>query len=148
MWSRRADRGDVHGPGDGGATLYALIIGHAPYSDAERPPTLTTLVHRILNEPVPDLGPSAPAELQTVLERAMAKRPQDRYPTAHELAEAIDAALGRALAVRGAETVVVERNTTPVGAGAPAAERERAGRDMRKLAAAGGERAAWCSAPV
>ena len=95
--------GDVYSLG---ATLFALITGHPPYCEAEHTPTLMTLMHSIVNDPVPDLGNSAPPEIQAILERSMAKRPADRYQTAVEFADALDAASESLLAERTAPTLL------------------------------------------
>jgi hypothetical protein len=81
--------GDVYSLG---ATLFALITGHPPYCQAEQTPTLMTLMNSIVNDPVPNLGGSAPPEIQAILERSMAKRPEDRYQSVLEFSDALDAA--------------------------------------------------------
>jgi serine/threonine-protein kinase len=61
--------------------------------------TLLRLLVEICDAPRPDLTAAPtrlPAALQRVLERALAKRPQDRFQTARELQQAL-AALNPAL---------------------------------------------------
>lgn len=63
--------------------LHEMISGqrlfeHEPFDDHEPPP------------PVPRLaGPGVPAALDTILQKALAERPEDRYRTAGEFAEAL-----------------------------------------------------------
>ena len=69
-----------------GATLYELLAGR-PAFEGE---TMAEVVRRVLTcDPVPPrrLDPLAPRDLETVVLKAMAKRPEDRYPTAGALAE-------------------------------------------------------------
>jgi serine/threonine-protein kinase len=73
-----------------GATLYYLLTGKAPFADAkslaqkliwlqtEEPPKLSTL------------RPELPANLIAVIERMMAKNPDERYQTAFDVALALE----------------------------------------------------------
>jgi serine/threonine-protein kinase len=73
-----------------GAVLHFMLTGRPPF-DAT---TLLRLLVQICDAPNPDLtvDPThVPAGLQCVLDRALAKRPQDRYQTARELHGAIAA---------------------------------------------------------
>jgi CheY-like chemotaxis protein len=63
-----------------GATFYFLAAGRCPYED----PDPTRLALRQLLDPVPVL-PGAPARLNAILARMMAKVPVDRYPDYDEL---------------------------------------------------------------
>lgn len=69
-----------------GCTLYFLLTGRPPFAHAE------TLIDKLLahtnDEPVSpcDERPEVPEELDAVLRRMMAKNPDDRYPTAAEVA--------------------------------------------------------------
>jgi eukaryotic-like serine/threonine-protein kinase len=78
-------RSDVYGLG---CTLFFILTGEVPY------PSGTTIekVLRHANEPVPSLlarRPDAPAALESVLARAMAKKPDNRYQTPAEFADAL-----------------------------------------------------------
>jgi serine/threonine protein kinase len=71
-----------------GCTLCYLLTGEPPYPAPT--PMLKVLVHR--DRPVPSLRrarPDVPPELARVLERLLAKRPEDRYQTPRELAAAL-----------------------------------------------------------
>jgi hypothetical protein len=71
-----------------GVVLYELLTRRTPF---ERPgdTTVYALMQRIANEPHPPLrqvDPEIPAGFDRILDRALAKRPQDRYQGADELA--------------------------------------------------------------
>jgi WD40 repeat protein len=69
-----------------GATLYELLT-HRPAFDGKSP---QEVVLQILDrEPLPPrrLDRSIPRDLETIVLKAMAKRPEDRYATARELAD-------------------------------------------------------------
>lgn len=78
-----------------GVLLYSLLTGRLPFQGDDATATLW----RIANEqpPLPsDLAPELPATVDGVLLRALAKEPEERYPTCAELADC----LARALADR------------------------------------------------
>ena len=71
-----------------GAIAYSLLTGRAAFADA----TLTGVVTRVVQlEPPPpsSLVAGLPAEVDAVVARALAKRPQDRYQDGSSLAEDI-----------------------------------------------------------
>lgn len=70
-----------------GVVLFEMLTAQKPYS-ADNPMTIIYM-HR--NAPLPRL-PEALAELQPLLDRMLAKRPQDRFADAAQTAEAIEAA--------------------------------------------------------
>jgi tetratricopeptide (TPR) repeat protein len=68
-----------------GAVLYHLLAGVPPYSGT----SAMGIVDAVLNEaPVPldERAPGVPPDLITIVAKAMARRPEDRYATAGELA--------------------------------------------------------------
>ncbi len=75
------ERADVYALG---ALLYEVLAGHAPYHDAEG-----KLAAVLAGPPVPVEArePAIPADLGAVVGKAMARRPEDWYPSARELAE-------------------------------------------------------------
>ncbi len=81
-----------------GALLYQMLTGHAPYEGET--PAQAILKH--LQEPVPRLDayrPDLPPVYQKIIDRAMAKEREERYPTAGALAADFAAAVeGRPLA--------------------------------------------------
>jgi serine/threonine-protein kinase PpkA len=68
-----------------GVMMYEMLTGQRPYF-AE---SLDALLARHLSAPTPEL-PAAHAALQPVLEKLMAKRPEDRYPSAPELLQDLE----------------------------------------------------------
>jgi serine/threonine protein kinase len=75
-----------------GATFYALLTGKAPYEGST--PVEVMFAH--CNDPVPDprqLIASVPPAVVRILERAMAKRREDRYPSTEGMIRDLDALL-------------------------------------------------------
>ncbi len=73
-----------------GVVLYQMLCGEVPYYGS----TAASVMMMHLVNPVPqivDYNKSLPIGIQTVLETAMAKNPEDRFHTAAELARAIQA---------------------------------------------------------
>ncbi len=77
------ERSDVYALG---ALLYATLAGAAPYQAAT---PMGTVVQVVEGPPKPlgERQPGVPEELLTIVAKAMARRPADRYATASELAE-------------------------------------------------------------
>ncbi|MFT3896054.1 MAG: protein kinase [Anaerolineales bacterium] len=71
-----------------GIVLYELLTGHVPF-DGE---TTMAIILKQVTEPPPPV-PGVPFELQHVLNRALAKRPEDRYQTANDLAREFEACI-------------------------------------------------------
>jgi serine/threonine protein kinase len=71
-----------------GATFYFLLAGRAPFADGST--TQKFLMHQML-EPtqVREFRPDVPEPLAAVIQRLLAKEPDDRYQTPAELAEAL-----------------------------------------------------------
>lgn len=73
-----------------GATLYTLLSGRSPFERPGERNTSADLIERIERAPLPKLSrPDSPASLQQVLERATAKAPEARYPSAVAFARAL-----------------------------------------------------------
>jgi hypothetical protein len=89
--NRKIDgRADVYALG---VMLYELLTGEQPY-EAESS-TQQMMAHVL--EPVPDVleaNPELPPAAQDVIDKAMAKEPDERYTTAAELAAAVNALVG------------------------------------------------------
>ncbi|MEJ1089537.1 serine/threonine-protein kinase [Microbacterium sp. Mu-80] len=84
---RSGPRTDVYALG---ATVYTLLAGRSPFERPGERNSSADLIERIERMAVPTLGrPDSPASLQTVLARAMAKNPDDRYPSAVAFARAL-----------------------------------------------------------
>jgi serine/threonine-protein kinase len=70
-----------------GIVLYQFLTGERPFSGAA-----TTIMHKVLSvDPPPPslLNVQAPRPFDAVIGKAMAKRPEDRFQTAREFADAI-----------------------------------------------------------
>jgi len=77
------ERADVYALG---AILYHLLAGEPPY----RAPTTREVLRAVKTgppRPVEQLAPHAPRDLVSIVTKAMARDPNDRYPTARELTE-------------------------------------------------------------
>ncbi|MGM7698184.1 serine/threonine-protein kinase [Microbacterium sp. A84] len=73
-----------------GATLFTLLAGRSPFERPGERNSSADLIERIERAALLPLGrPDSPASLQRVLERAMAKNPADRYPSAVAFARAL-----------------------------------------------------------
>jgi len=72
-----------------GATLHEVLTGKPPH-DAD---DIRDVLEHAFTSPTPSYPPEVPAELATILQRAMARMPEDRFESAHELVEAVDAFL-------------------------------------------------------
>src|SRR5262249_30494420 len=97
-----------------GAVLYALCTGKPPFRGG---PSLSVL-RRICEEappPVRDANPEAPEWLCALIDRLLAKAPDDRYPSAAEVAEVLQRRL--------AEVQQVGTATAPTALARPPARR-------------------------
>ncbi len=73
-----------------GATVYTLLAGRSPFEVPGGRNGGADLIQRIETQPVPRLDRAdAPESLQVVLERAMSKRPGDRFDSAVAFARAL-----------------------------------------------------------
>ena len=94
-----------------GVVLYQFLTGERPFSG-----TATTIMHKVLSvDPPPPsmLNVQAPKPFDAVISKAMAKRPEDRFQTAREFADAIRmAAEGKA--APGLGTAAADRDSTVV----------------------------------
>jgi hypothetical protein len=74
-----------------GIVLFEMLAGRVPFHDDDR----TTLLRKHVTDPVPPLGIAAPdgtptAELEVIVIRALAKVPDQRFPTAMAMHAALD----------------------------------------------------------
>ncbi len=75
-----------------GCTLYKLLTGRPPFSGPEYRGTFDKLTAHV-SKPVPPVRndvPEVPDELAAVLERMLAKRPEDRFATPGDVAAALE----------------------------------------------------------
>ena len=93
-----------------GAVLYRLLTGQAPYEGGSMAKVLERAV-RCDFPSVDESAKEAPAPLRDICKKAMASRPEDRFPTAQHLADALEAfasgAVSRAYEQTAGRTAVV-----------------------------------------
>jgi hypothetical protein len=95
---------DIHGLG---ATLYCMLTGRAPYHGAATAESLARAA--AADYPVlAVLAPTAPADLRTIVEACLRRRPEQRYPSAAALADDLTRFLD-AVPIRARPTGPVER---------------------------------------
>jgi eukaryotic-like serine/threonine-protein kinase len=97
-----------------GVILYQLLTGEKPFTGS-----LTTIMHKVLQEqPLPPstLNVQVPPTFDAVVQKALAKRPDDRFQTGREFAAAIKEAASNASATRAAagEATLVHRDATKI----------------------------------
>jgi hypothetical protein len=109
-----------------GAVLYELLTGRPPF-DAEN--AVATAMMRLTRDPVPprDIRPGIPRDVEAVALRALARRPEDRFPTAGAMRDALGhertaAAVTAPRGIRAATTGTMDERGLPAGPG-PAAAR-------------------------
>ena len=79
-----------------GGVAFATITGQPPFGRVEGD---VAKLYAHLNDPPPrasDRVPGLPPTIDAVLQRAMAKKPDERYPSAGEFSRALEAAVGEA----------------------------------------------------
>ena len=90
-------RADIYGLG---CSMYFLLTGHPPFVGGTLPQRL--MMHQ--KEPPPSIfidRPDAPPDLVEICMKMMAKKPDDRYQSADEVAQTADAMVGGARAMGG-----------------------------------------------
>jgi eukaryotic-like serine/threonine-protein kinase len=71
-----------------GIVLYEMVTGRVPFKGA----SITDVGYQVVNTPPPpprQFNPNTPPYLESVIMRALAKRPEDRFQTAGEMAQAL-----------------------------------------------------------
>jgi serine/threonine-protein kinase len=67
-----------------GVVLYEMVTGRRPFEGKNR----IEILHSVINsqpDPILDENPNAPPQLQAILDRALAKKPRERYRTMVEM---------------------------------------------------------------
>lgn len=93
--------------------LYQLLTGEKPFAGAN----ITSIMHKILKvDPVPpsELNLQVPKAFDAVIAKGVAKRPDDRYATAHEFRQAIREAVGD-MSVAVQDKTIITGTNDPAG---------------------------------
>src|SRR5262249_28070440 len=83
-----------------GVILYEMVTGRQPFTGRNR----IEILHAVINakpDPVSDENPTAPAWLQGLLDRALAKKPKDRFSTMAEMREELKTLMREVYLERG-----------------------------------------------
>ncbi len=96
-------RVDVYGLG---TILYTVLTGRPPYEEESAPATILALLNSEPPRPR-SLVPTIPAHIEVVIERAMAKNADDRYPDMAAFEAALDALPGGRTATSGEPAALV-----------------------------------------
>ena len=67
-----------------GVVMYEMATGHIPFSAKSRAETMNAVINQP-HAPVAELNKDTPADLCTVIDKALAKQPVDRYQSAENL---------------------------------------------------------------
>ncbi len=120
-----------------GATLYHAVAGQPPF-DGQTP---TEVILKHVEAPIPplqELAPDAPPALCGIIHRLLCKDPDDRYPSAEALLEALDGVEGRGGRSPSALRAVTVTTTMAVPARPPVDDRRANRQRRRRLALAAG----------
>jgi predicted Ser/Thr protein kinase len=107
-----------------GAVLYQLLTGQKPFPGNN----ITEIVYRLMNEDPPDLlehSEALPAGLCAAVRRALAKRPEARFASARDMAEALRRGLAGGAAGAGGTVLLRSRTSPPPASAAAARQPER-----------------------
>jgi tetratricopeptide (TPR) repeat protein len=102
---------------------FELLAGERPFTDQR----FAVQARQHVDAPPPsasERNPRLPQGLDAVLARGMAKRPEDRFPTAHALAEAVESAIARPAEQATSATAVLAAGRS--GKATPVASSRRA----------------------
>ncbi len=112
-----------------GATYYSLLTGKTPYSDSD---SVVQVMYAHCNATPPnprDIRAEVPAACANIIERAMAKKPADRYASMEEMRRDLEAVLA---ALSGTHITLPSQPTISVPA-PPAAPKSPAGEGASRL---------------
>lgn len=85
-----------------GVLIYEMVTGHQPFKGRNRIEILNSVINDE-PEPVAEEIPGAPPRLQSILDRALAKKPRERFGTMAELRDELKALLRQLLQDSGVE---------------------------------------------
>ena len=102
-----------------GAVLYEMLAGRAPFAGETSADVIGALLHKE-PQPLTELVPGTPAELQQVVSKALRKDPEERYQTARSLLADL-----RALKQELDFNARIERSGAPTSARQPGPTQDR-----------------------
>src|SRR5246127_5740285 len=97
-----------------GVVLYEMVTGEKPFPGQN----ITTVIYKIVNEdPVPprQIDPSIHPGISTVLMKALAKEPEQRYQSCREMLEDLKNYRGLGSADRSPDATLISPRTGPAG---------------------------------
>jgi serine/threonine protein kinase/tetratricopeptide (TPR) repeat protein len=100
-----------------GVLLYEMLCGTWPFRGKTSVEVRYAVLHdapRSLNEMRPDMPPAMRARLQKILDRALAKRPEERYQKMAELRDDIRAALREVRQLKATASAAIDETIAPV----------------------------------
>ena len=127
-----------------GAVIYELLVGVPPFAGQ----AIDEILYQVINEKPPppsQRNPELPAAFDAIVERAMAKHPDDRYATADEMAAALRKVAVEFEGDHGPLMPPAPRPAAPVSPGARTVELGATGIDA---GARSRRRLAWASGAV
>ena len=95
-----------------GVILYQFLTGERPFSGS----AATTMQKVLKEDPLPpsSLNVQAPLEMDAIMRKALAKRPEDRFQTASEFATAIRAAVPTMPVTTAEATLITTADAAPI----------------------------------
>jgi eukaryotic-like serine/threonine-protein kinase len=109
-----------------GVVLYELLTGGVPFEGEN----FVAIALRHVNEPAPSVlerRPDCPPRVGMAVDRAMSKRPEDRFPSMEELCRELEACLGELDPSSEDATMIARRPVAPPRQRRPRARRRRVG---------------------
>jgi serine/threonine-protein kinase len=97
-----------------GVILYQFLTGERPFSGS----AATTMQKVLREDPLPpsSLNVQAPLEMDAIMRKALAKRPEDRFQTASEFTAAIRAAVPAMTITNAEATLITTADAAPISA--------------------------------
>ena len=77
---------DLYGAG---ATLYYMLTGQVPYDFPDNLQDLLRMIHNEAPRPIREVRPDVPEDLADVIDKALAREPEDRHPDAESMRRAL-----------------------------------------------------------
>ena len=92
-----------------GTILYELLTGRRPWKRDSAAETLTAIIREEPQPPIAAAAPSTPTALRWILDRCLAKDPEERYASSRDLARDLGTVKNRLGELRGVDSVAPTR---------------------------------------